>query len=85
MSFTVDLVIEELPENDRKAWLRVESLRQTYYDDKREKAPSLVKLHSVLTARYPCLCSYSENDPKIDECPWADGPMLGIFHMRWVC
>lgn len=79
MSFTVDLIVGPLPEDDQQAWQQIEVLRQSYYDDEREKAPSLVKLHSALTARYPCLCSYADDDPKIDDCPWADGPMIGNF------
>jgi hypothetical protein len=79
MSFTVDLIVGPLPESDKQAWQCVEVLRQSYYDDEREKAPALVKLHAVLTARYPCLCSYTDDDPRIDECPWADGPMMGNF------
>lgn len=79
MSYTVDLIVSPLPDDDKKAWKQVELLRESYYDDERDKAPALVKLHSVLTARYPCLCSYADDDEKIDECPWADGPMIGNF------
>ena len=79
MSYTVDLILETLPEDDKRAWKRVEALREGYYDDPRDKAPALVDLHAALTARYPCLCSYADGDPGMDDSPWADGPMLGNF------
>lgn len=79
MSYTVDLIIGSLPSNDDAAWKRIETLRESYYDDDRDKAEALIALHSVLTARYPCLCSYSDDDPAMDDSPWADGPMLGNF------
>ena len=79
MSYTVDLIVGSLPSDDKEAWKQIEALRETYYNDDRKKAEALVALHSVLTARYPCLCSYSEDDPMMDESPWTDGPMLGNF------
>jgi len=79
MSFTVDLIIPALPENDEEAWALIEKMRGKYYEDQGEKSPILVKLHEELIVRYPCLSSYSEDDPDIVNCPWADGPMLGNF------
>jgi hypothetical protein len=38
-----------------------------------------VALHSALTARYPCLCSYADDDDGAEECPWADGPLINNF------
>ena len=79
MSYTVDLIVGPLPVDNKKAWEKIEVLRETYYDDNREKAPALIALHSVLTARYPCLRSYADDDPAVDESPWADGPMINNF------
>jgi len=79
MSFTVDLIVGPLPTRDKDAWKTIKRLRETYYEDKREKAPALLRLHGVLTAKYPCLSSYALNDPAEEDCPWADGPMLGNF------
>lgn len=79
MSYTVDLVVGPLSEKNKKAWEEIKALRESYYDDQREKSPVLVTLHSALTARYPCLCSYSDDDPNMEECPWADGPMINNF------
>lgn len=79
MSYTVDLIVSTLPSSDSEAWRRIEELRESHYDDKREKAPVLLALHDVLTGRYPCLCSYADDDPRIDDSPWADGPMIGNF------
>jgi hypothetical protein len=79
MSYAVDLIVQPLPDDDNAAWATINALRQTYYSDKRDKAPALIALHSVLTARYPCLCSYAADDPQMEQCPWADGPMIGNF------
>jgi hypothetical protein len=79
MSYTVDLIVGPVSANDKKAWEEIKVLRESYYDDAREKAPALVALHSALTVRYPCLCSYADDDPRVDESPWADGPMINNF------
>jgi hypothetical protein len=79
VSFTVDLIVDALPSSSKLAWAKIETLRMSYHDDKRERAAALIALHSVLTARYPCLSSYSDDDPEAEECPWADGPMIGNF------
>ena len=79
MSYTVELIVGQLPSDKNDAWSKVESLREAYYEDKREKASALLALHDALTARYPCLCSYADGDPEVDQCPWADGPMIGNF------
>lgn len=79
MSYTVDLIVGSLPQDTKLAWQHVEALREAYYDDEREKAPAFVDLHAALTARYPCLCSYADDDPDMDNSPWADGPMMGNF------
>ncbi len=79
MSYTVDLIVVPISANNKVAWVEIETLRESYYEDQREKAPALIALHSALTARYPCLCSYADDDPKMEECPWADGPMINNF------
>lgn len=79
MSYTIDLIVAPLPENNGQAWQHIEKLRECYYDDTREKSPSLIKLYTALTAQYPCLSGYGEDDSAVDASPWADGPMLDNF------
>ena len=79
MSFTVDLIISTLPENDKDAWRVIEEMRERYYEDEGEKSPLLIKLHEELILRYPCLSSYKDDDEDMENSPWADGPMLGNF------
>ncbi len=79
MSFTADLIVTEIPAKDDLAWNAILELREEYYEDEGEKAPQLVELHKVLTERYPCLTSYADDDPMMDDSPWADGPMIGNF------
>jgi hypothetical protein len=79
VSYTVELIVGCLPESESGAWAQIEELRESYYGDERDKTPELLELHKALTARYPCLCSFEDNDPRIDESPWADGPMLNNF------
>jgi hypothetical protein len=86
MSYTLDLIVPPLPPGHKQAWQAIEKLREQYDDDQRSKAPALVALHAALTARYPCLCSYADDDEGVDQCPWADGPMIDNFahHMGMV-
>jgi hypothetical protein len=79
MSFTLDLIVGDLPASSPEAWAEIERLRGSYYGDTRDKAPALLQLHERLTQRYPCLCSYADDDPAMDDSPWADGPMINNF------
>lgn len=79
MSFTVDLIVPALPDGDKKAWDLINVMREKYYNDQGEKAEVFLRLHAALTERYPCLCSYADDDPEMDNSPWADGPMLNNF------
>ena len=79
MSFTLDLILTDVPSDSKSAWKYIEKLREEYYDDKAGAHTKLIELHEVLTQKYPCLCSFSDDDPKMDESPWADGPMMGNF------
>ena len=64
MSFTVDLILTEVPENNSEAWAYIENLREEYYEDKSGPHQKLIKLHERLTERYPCLCDYEDDDPE---------------------
>ncbi|WP_140920100.1 hypothetical protein [Limnobaculum xujianqingii] len=77
MSYTVELICVPLPDSDKQAWVKIFQLREEYYDDEREKSSALLELHKKLTARYSCLCDCS--DDEVDDCPWADGPMINNF------
>jgi hypothetical protein len=79
MSFTVDLILTDVPIEKGADWKYIENLREEYYEDKSGAHEKLIKLHEVLTQRYPCLSSFADDDPEIDESPWADGPMIGNF------
>jgi len=79
MSFTVDLLLTDVPADNSEAWKYIEKLREEYYEDETGAHEKLQKLHDVLTERYPCLCSYDDDDPEMDKSPWADGPMMGNF------
>jgi len=79
MSYTLLLITTPLPIKDDDAWVVIEKLQEGYFGDDREKSPVLEKLHSQLTNEYPCLSSYEDNDAKIEDCPWADGPMINNF------
>ena len=90
MSFTVDFFIEDLPSDEQEAWKLIEKMREEYYEDESEKSELLLKLGDVLTSKYPCLTSYDDDDPAMDDSPWADGPMtdnmaskMGMIAIRY--
>ena len=79
MSYSIDLIIERLPADQQQAWQKIEALREAYYEDERPVAGQLQQLHDRLTERYPCLCDFADDDPAMDDSPWADGPMINNF------
>lgn len=79
MSFTLDLILTDVPKENGAAWEYIQKLREEYYEDKTGAHEKLIKLHDILIKKYPCLCSFSDDDPAMDDSPWADGPMMGNF------
>jgi len=78
MSYTIDIVVPSVPEDKELAWDFVLALRAR--DEEIDmKAQALVALHSALTGVYPCLSSYSPDDPAVESCAWSDGPMISNF------
>ena len=59
--------------DDSQAWKQLDDLA----DCKGPASPQFVKLHAVLTARYPCICDLPEAD--IDHGVWSDGPLINNF------
>jgi hypothetical protein len=78
MSYLVHVVVPRLPRQPALAWEALENLRQPDEDDG-ARDPKLVRLHDTLTQVYPCLSSYRADDPRIDDCPWSDGPLIDNF------
>jgi hypothetical protein len=75
MSYTIDIVVSPVPVEKRLAWDFVASLKERDDDDE-TKAPALITLHKALTSVYPCLSSYADDDPAVENCAWTDGPMV---------
>jgi hypothetical protein len=92
MSFTIDLIVTDVPKENGAAWKYIEALRDEYYEDKSGTHEVLIELHKELIQKYPCLSSFADDDPEADESPWADAPimenfaskmgMLAIFYSR---
>ena len=76
MSYNVAIVIPPVSSNDATAWDEVDELidqdgpRPTVFQD----------LHDRLTARYPCMCSVTNDE--IDDTVWSDGPLINNFLHR---
>ena len=75
MSYIIEIAVPALPDDDRLAWEAAIALRDSQ-EDEAGKDPVLVRLLDILTAVYPCMSSYPDGDPPLDECPWSDGPLI---------
>jgi TPR repeat protein len=84
MSYTIDIVVPPVPAQDALAWRFAESLRAREIDGA-ARAPVLARLHGAVTAVYPCLSSYASDDPRLDDCPWSDGPLINNFGSAIAC
>ena len=76
MSYNFAIVIPPIPADDREAWAAVDELTEV----SGEPPPIFRTLHDQLTARYPCLCSLS--DDEVDDGVWSDGPLWNNFGER---
>lgn len=76
MSYNVAVVIPPIPSNDKDAWQELDAL----IDAKGEPPEVFKELHDRLTAKYPCICSLS--DDEVDDGVWSDGPLWNDFGHR---
>ncbi len=79
MSYTIILTTNTLPEPEKEAWEEISKLQDIYYKDESEPVTQFNNFLDRLTASYPCLCSYENNDPAMEDSPWADGPIRNNF------
>ena len=76
MSYNVSVCTEPIPSNDAQAWRTVNDIRNA----KGEPPEVFRKLHDLLTARYPCICTL--NDDQVDDGVWSDGLVWDNFRHR---
>jgi len=82
MSYTIDFVVPQLPQENEAAWESAQAIIDNEPEDCLQPHPALVRLHEVITSVYPCLSSYERDDPAIDSCPWSDGPLMQNFGLQ---
>jgi hypothetical protein len=77
MSYNVALCAEPISEDDAVAWKQIDGLIEA-----QGPTPRVFKeLYDALTARYPCICTLS--DDRLDEDGvWSDGPLWNDFGHR---
>lgn len=74
MSYNVAICVPPVLSDDEAAWASIQSL----IDSQGEPPEVFRQLHDRLTARYPCICTLS--DERIDEDGvWSDGPLWNDF------
>lgn len=76
MSYILNFVVPRVPRRTGQAWDFLQDLQDQFENDRGPTHPSLTQLHRVLVARYPCRSSYADGDSELEDCPWADGPLL---------
>jgi hypothetical protein len=86
MSYNVAICTQPIPTNDEEAWRVIDALIEA----KGEPTQVFRELHDRLTAKYPCICTLSDDD--VDDGVWSDGPLwndfghraavLGVVHSR---
>ena len=77
MSYSLVFTRNEIPSDDQEALEWIQTQFDAYYADERPAHPKFKELHDALTARFPCVCSLS--DDEIDDGAWSDGPLINNF------
>jgi hypothetical protein len=76
MSYNVVICTGPIPARDALAWRAVDEATCV----KGEPPEVFRKLHDLLTARYPCITTLS--DDELYDGAWSDGPLWGNFGHR---
>jgi hypothetical protein len=77
MSYNFAICIPPIPLDDSEAWARIDDLIK----EEGPPPPVFRWLHDQLTARYPCICTLSDDRVDIDGV-WSDGPLWNDFGHR---
>jgi len=80
MNHVLEVLISTVPGDDRLAWVALASVRA--HQPAGPKAAALTQLHDILVSVHPCLSSYLQDDPSIDECPWTEDRLIDGFGSR---
>lgn len=86
MSYNVTIFVPPVPDDDARAWDRFQHLQEEeesgppVLDPPRSRPAVFQTLHDRLTARYPCICTLS--DDEVDDGVWSDGPLINNFGER---
>jgi len=76
MSYTIAIVLPPVSADNAAAWAALDG-----FIAQQGARPALFQqLHDQLTARYPCICSLS--DDEVDDGVWSDGPLINNFGHR---
>jgi hypothetical protein len=76
-------LLPPVPADDPQAWDRYRGLQaeQASAPPQATSRPEVFQtLHDLLTARYPCICTLS--DDEVDDGVWSDGPLINNFGER---
>ena len=77
MSYNIAICTPPVSADDSVAWDQLDQ----FLDAKGPVPPDLKSLYGQLTARYPCICSLS--DDEVDTIGvWSDGPLWNNFGSR---
>lgn len=79
MGYQVQIIEADLSVNDGQASIEIDKIVSLHLQTEEKPSSTLLKLYKLLVKKYPCLSSYRDDDPKIDDCVWADGPLLNNF------
>ena len=77
MSYNFAICTQPVPLDDSNAWAGIDGL----IDAQGPPPPVFRRLHDELTARYPCICTLSDDRVDIDGV-WSDGPLWNNFGHR---
>lgn len=79
MGYQVQIIEADLSVDDGQASIEIDKIVSQHLLTEEKPSSTLLKLYKLLVKKYPCLSSYRDDDPKIDDCVWADGPLLNNF------
>jgi hypothetical protein len=79
MSYQVQITEAALPIDDDQASIEIDRLASQFLQAEEKPSSTLLKLHKQLVKKYPCLSSFRDDDPKMDDCVWEDGPLINNF------
>ncbi|WMW81831.1 hypothetical protein RF679_05990 [Undibacterium cyanobacteriorum] len=79
MTYNVQILSHTIPEDDESAFKFMEAQLDEYFGNNLPVVGVMKSFYDRVVQYFPCFSSFPDNDPRFEQSPWADAPLINNF------